>query len=65
MIAYLDAGTGSLILAALAGGVAGVGVLVKLYWHRFLGLFSKKHRLAAQASAEQLTGEPETQDVGA
>ena len=30
MISYLDAGTGSMIITALAGGVAGVVVAVKM-----------------------------------
>lgn len=32
--AYLDAGTGSLILQMLLGGFAGVAVVAKLYWAR-------------------------------
>jgi hypothetical protein len=34
-LAYLDAGSGSLLLQALAGGVAGIAVVGKLYWRRF------------------------------
>ena len=58
MLSYLDAGTGSVILAALAGGVAGIAVLFRMYWYRFLGLFSSKYRNAADSAAAQLTGEP-------
>jgi hypothetical protein len=39
--AYLDANTGSLLLQLLLGGVAGIALLGRLYWHRlkgFLGL---------------------------
>ncbi|MFA9431149.1 hypothetical protein [Egicoccus sp. AB-alg2] len=57
MLAYLDGGTASLVLAALAAGGAGIAVLVKMYWNRFLGLFSEKHRLAAEEARSQLTGE--------
>ena len=32
--AYLDAGTGSLILQILLGGVAGILVGWKFFWHR-------------------------------
>lgn len=32
--AYLDPGSGSMFLQLLLGGVAGVGVILKLYWHR-------------------------------
>lgn len=48
MIAYLDPGTVSMVLAAVAGGMAGIAVLLRLYWHRLLGLFSGKHREAAK-----------------
>jgi len=34
--AYLDAGTGSMILQVLLGGIAGLAIAGKLYWHRFL-----------------------------
>ena len=33
-LAYLDPGAGSMILQALAGGVAGLLVAGKLYWAR-------------------------------
>ncbi len=32
--AYLDPGTGSMILQMLLGGVAGLAIVGKLYWHR-------------------------------
>lgn len=34
--AYLDPGTGSFFLQLLLGGVAGLIVVIKLYWHSFL-----------------------------
>ena len=37
--AYLDPGTGSMILQLLLGGVAGGLVILKLYWQRLKGLF--------------------------
>jgi hypothetical protein len=36
--AYLDPGTGSIILQVLLGGIAGMVVAIKLYWHKFLAL---------------------------
>ncbi len=39
--AYLDAGTGSMILQAILAGVAGAVVLVKVFWQRFVAFFSK------------------------
>lgn len=38
MYAYLDPGSGSMILQMIAGGVAAVAVMGKFYWRRFLGL---------------------------
>lgn len=40
--AYLDPGTGSMLLQALLGGVAAVGVIARLYWHRLSAVFSDK-----------------------
>lgn len=34
--AYLDPGTGSLFLQLLLGGIAGLVVILKLYWHKIL-----------------------------
>lgn len=36
--AYLDPAAGSLVLQLVLGGVAGLAVLLKLYWHKLLGL---------------------------
>jgi hypothetical protein len=58
MIAYLDANSGSIIVAALAGGAAGIAVLFKLAGHRFLGIFSRKHRDEAAAARRQLIDDP-------
>ncbi len=57
MLSYLDPGTGSMIMAAFAGGFAGLFVLIKMYWHRFLGMFSKKHRVQADEARAALVTE--------
>ena len=36
LIAYLDVGSGSMILQLIAGGTAAVAVTAKLYWRRML-----------------------------
>jgi len=33
-VSYIDPGSGSILLQALAGGVAAAGVLGKVYWRR-------------------------------
>ena len=57
MFIYLDAGTGSMIIAAFAGGAAGIGVLIKMYSQRLLGVVSKKHRQQADETRAQLVGD--------
>ena len=37
--AYLDPGSGSMLLQLVLGGLAGLAVIAKLYWHRLLALF--------------------------
>jgi fucose permease len=37
LLAYLDPGSGSLILQAIVGGAAAAAVMGKIYWRRFLG----------------------------
>ena len=41
-MAYLDPGSGSMLLQLLLGGVAGLAVVVKLFWHRLLAFFGVK-----------------------
>jgi hypothetical protein len=36
VLAYLDPGSGSMILQIIAGGLAAVAVTAKLYWNRVL-----------------------------
>ena len=36
LLAYLDPGSGSMILQIIAGGVAAVAVTARLYWDRIL-----------------------------
>ena len=39
--AYLDPGTGSIILQAIIGFVAAVGATVSIYWQKFKSFFKK------------------------
>jgi hypothetical protein len=41
LLAYLDPGSGSMIIQILVGGLAAVGVTMKLYWRRITGIFSR------------------------
>jgi hypothetical protein len=39
ILAYIDPGTGSIILQAVAAAVAGTAIAAKVYWHRILKIF--------------------------
>ena len=39
--AYLDPGSGSMLLQVLLGGFAAVGVVARLYWHRLAAIFRR------------------------
>ncbi len=43
--AYIDPGSGSVLLQLILGGIAGIGVVAKLYWgrakERYRSLFGK------------------------
>lgn len=42
---YIDPGTGSIILQTIIGAILGIGLALKLFWHRilvFLGIRKKK-----------------------
>lgn len=60
---YIDPGTGSMIAATLAAGLAGIGVAIKMSWGRIAGVFSPKTRarnreLAAARAAKQADAGP-------
>ncbi len=42
--AYLDPGTGSIILQVLLGGVAGLALACKLYWQKFVSMLGIKRK---------------------
>ena len=40
----MDPGSGSMLLQLVLGGLAGLGIIAKLYWQRLLGLFGVRAR---------------------
>ena len=54
-MAYLDPGSGSMLLQLLLGGVAGVVMLLKLYWHQLLVFFGIKKK----ETPEETPGAPD------
>ena len=60
MLSYLDASTGSMLMAAFAGGAAGIGVLVPDVRPPVPRVFSKKHKAQAEDSFGELMGKTPT-----
>ena len=46
--AYIDPGTGSLIIQSIIGAIAAVGITLKLYWHKLKVLFLTKKNTAEE-----------------
>jgi hypothetical protein len=44
--AYLDPGTGSMLVSAVIGVAAAVGLAVKMFWYRVVGFFRGKRPAA-------------------
>ena len=58
--AYLDPGTGSVILQGVLGAIAAIAVVTKLYWHRilrFLGLSKKRTALEQKVRKAKIKDE--------
>jgi hypothetical protein len=53
--AYLDPGTGSMMLQLLIGGIAGALVVIKLYWYKLKGFMTGKRSSAASTLTKKKT----------
>ena len=42
--AYIDPGSGSIILQAIIGALAAGGLTIKIYWNKFKNFFKKKKK---------------------
>jgi len=56
VLAYIDPGTGSIILQALVASVVGAAIAVKLFWHRILKFLGIRKGINPDSSEKQ--GEP-------
>ncbi len=56
--AYIDPGTGGMLLQLVTGGVAGLLILARLYWKRVQGLF----RSDGGSSRDQPSAKPTPAD---
>ena len=55
--AYLDPGTGSMLLSALIGLAAAVALALKMFWYRLVGSFRGKSRPIRPGEGPPSTGE--------
>jgi hypothetical protein len=42
--AYIDPGSGGMLVQLLLGGAAGVAVVIKLFWHRFMKMIGLRDK---------------------
>ena len=50
--AYLDPGTGSMIISAVIGVAAALGLGLRMFWYRVVGLFRGTHGNSRPGEAE-------------
>ena len=50
--AYIDPGTGSLIIQSIIGAIAAIAVTMKLYWHKLKVFFRKKETVIAEEETD-------------
>ena len=50
--AYLDAGTGSMLLQALIAAIAGIVVVIRAYWSKWKNLFTPCKQVTQKSPAE-------------
>lgn len=43
--AYIDPGSGSIILQALLGALAAIGASISIYWSKFKNFFKRKKKI--------------------
>lgn len=53
VVAYLDPGTGSILIQVLIGALAGIGIFVATSWSRIKNLFRKKQPQDAEKPADE------------
>jgi hypothetical protein len=55
--AYLDPGTGSMLLQVILGGIAAVGVALKLFWHKIRAAVGLGKKSRAENGADSEAGD--------
>jgi hypothetical protein len=56
--AYVDPGTGGMLIQLASGGAAGLAVLIRLYWGRVKKTWGKRPQFDSVAGQQHRRGEP-------
>ena len=56
--AYLDPGTGSLLIQGIIASIAAAAAAARIYWHRIVGLFRGKKQPKDTEGAESAEDRP-------
>ena len=57
--AYIDPGTGSMILQGLIAALAALALTIRLWWHRLMVLLGLRQKAAPESGAPKDPGGPE------
>ena len=60
--AYIDPGTGSILIQGIIGAIAAIGVTLKLYWHRIVAYFRRESTEDSPLGESRKIEEPSRQD---
>ncbi len=53
--AYLDPGTGSILIQGLLAAIAGAAMTLKIYWGRIVQIFSRRNEQADEPAPDQVS----------
>lgn len=63
--AYIDPGSGSMILQGLLAALAAIAVTAKLWWHRLLVLLHIRQRTVIPPAGDRRTVSPQSKETDA
>lgn len=64
-VAYLDPATGTLIVSAIIGGFAAIGMFVKKFWYQIKSVFTGGSSSAAAGQPANVPSKPGMENPGA
>jgi len=51
LLAYLDPGTGSIVLQFIIGGILGLALTLKIFWRRIVSMFTGKKNTSEEVES--------------